>query len=131
VTTRRLIAILTLILLAAAGVALAQTPAESAWKVLDAGMSDSNVTERTVAVRVLGLINDHPRAIEMAEKALEDKNPEVRAAGAEALGKMGSKGSIEKLQALLKDTESPVVMAATESLKTQVTPRRTKSTSPF
>jgi HEAT repeat protein len=118
VTTRCLIATLTLILLTAAGVALAQTPAESAWKVLDAGMSDSNVTERTVAVRVLGLIHDDSRAIEMAEKALEDKNPEVRAAGAQALGKMGSKGSIEKLQALLKDTESPVVMAATESLKT-------------
>jgi HEAT repeat protein len=117
-TRKRLITRLLFILLAVAGVALAQNPAESAWKVLESGMSDSNVTERTVAVRVLGLIHDDPRALEMAEKALEDKDPEVRAAAAQALGRMGSKRSIEKLRMLLKDKESPVVMAAAESLKT-------------
>jgi HEAT repeat protein len=81
-------------------------------------MSDSNATERTVAARVLGMIHDDPRAIDMAEKTLGDKDPGVRASGAKALGRMGSKGSIEKLRALLEDKEGSVVMAATESLKT-------------
>jgi HEAT repeat protein len=117
-TRKCLIATLMFTLLAASGAARAQTPAENAWKVLEAGMSDSKATERAVAVRVLGMIQDDARSIEMAEKALEDKDPEVRAAGAKALGKMGSKGSIEKLRTLLKDKESSVVMAATESLKT-------------
>ena len=117
-TRKCLIARLMLILLAAAGFARAQNPAENAWKVLETGMSDSNAAERTMAVRVLGMIHDDPRAIEMAERSLEDKDPGVRAAGAQALGRMGSKGSIEKLRALLSDKESPVVMAATESLKT-------------
>ncbi|HVN18176.1 MAG TPA: HEAT repeat domain-containing protein [Dongiaceae bacterium] len=118
ITRTRLIATLALILLGAAGAVWAQTPAESAWKVLESGMSDSNTTERAVAARVLGMIHDDPRAIEMAEKTLGDKEPEVRSAGAKALGRMGSKGSIEKLRALLNDKESSVVMAATESLKT-------------
>lgn len=117
ITRKRLIATLTFILLAIAGSAQTQTPAENAWKVLEVGMSDSNATERAVAVRVLGMIHDDPRSIEMAEKALEDKDPGVRAAGAKALGRMGSNGSTEKLRALLKDKESSVVMAATESLK--------------
>jgi HEAT repeat protein len=117
-TRERLITTLMFILLGAAGIARAQNPADTAWKVLEAGMSDSNGSERAVAARVLGMIHDDPRAIEMAEKTLEDKDPGVRAAGAKSLGRMGSKGSIEKLRALLKDKESPVVMAATESLKT-------------
>ena len=69
-TRKCLIATLMFTLLAASGAARAQTPAESAWKVLEAGMSDSNATERAVAVRVLGMIQDDARSIEMAEMAL-------------------------------------------------------------
>jgi len=115
---KRLIARLMFILLATAGVVNAQSPADNAWKVLEAGMSDTNESERAVAARVVGMIHDDPRAIDMAEKTLVDKDPGVRAAGAKSLGRMGSTGSIEKLRALLKDKDSSVVMAATESLKT-------------
>jgi HEAT repeat protein len=105
------------ILLAGAGGVRAQKPEQDAWKILETGMSDSNTTERTVAVRVLGLISHDPRAAVMAEKALQDKDPGVRAAGAQALGKMESKNSIPKLYELLKDKEVSVVMVAAHALK--------------
>jgi len=105
------------ILIAATGVARAQTPEQDAWKILGSGMTDTNTTERAAAVRVLGLIPDEPRAVEMAEAGLHDKDAEVRAAGATALGKMGSKDSAPKLHELLKDSEVAVVMAAAHALK--------------
>jgi len=105
------------ILIAAAGAAQAQTPEQDAWKILGTGTTSSNGTQRATAVRVLGLIPDEPRAIEIAENALQDKDADARSAGATALGKMGSKNSTEKLHQLLKDTEVPVVMAAAQALK--------------
>ena len=106
-----------LFFLLATSVARAQNSEEDAWKILETGMADKNSSERTVVVGVLGLIPEDPRAIEMAEKALQDKDPGMRAAGATALGKMGSKNSAGKLRELLKDTESPVVMSAAQALK--------------
>lgn len=116
-TRRFLVASTMFILLVGASVARAQKPEQDAWKILQEGMSDSNLNERAVAVRVLGLIPKDPRAIELAEQALQDKDPGVRASGAEALGKMGSKNSAPKLVGLLKDKEIPVVMAAAQALK--------------
>jgi HEAT repeat protein len=52
----------------------------------------------------------------MAESALADRNPKVRAAAARALGPMGAVSSVPKLKALLNDKEPAVVLAAAHSL---------------
>ena len=54
------------IVVAAAGLARAQTPELEAWKILETGTTNTNATERATAVRVLGLIPDEYRAVEMA-----------------------------------------------------------------
>jgi len=52
----------------------------------------------------------------MAEKALKDENPEVRAAAALALGDMQSKSSVPALRAVLDDPEPAVALAAAQAL---------------
>jgi len=111
------------VLLAAAGAAQAQIPQQDAWRVLETGTASTNTSQRAVAVRVLGLIPGDAQAIEKAESALQDKEEDVRAAGAAALGKMGSKNSAAKLHELLKDPEVSVVMAAAQALKSLGDPR--------
>jgi len=53
----------------------------------------------------------------MAERTLQDKEPEVRAAGATALGQMGSTPSIPKLRKMLSDNDPTVVLAAAHALR--------------
>jgi len=52
----------------------------------------------------------------MAENALTDPSPKVRAAAARALGPMAAVSSAPKLKALLNDKEPAVVLAAAHSL---------------
>jgi HEAT repeat protein len=52
----------------------------------------------------------------MAENALTDQCPTVRAAAARALGPMGAVSSAPKLKAVLNDKEPAVVLAAARSL---------------
>ena len=52
----------------------------------------------------------------MAESALTDQSPAVRAAAARALGPMGAVSSVPKLKAVLNDKEPAVVLAAARSL---------------
>jgi HEAT repeat protein len=52
----------------------------------------------------------------MAENALADLSPKVRAAAARALGPMGAESSVPKLKAVLNDKEPAVVLAAAHSL---------------
>jgi len=52
----------------------------------------------------------------MAENALTDPSPTVRAAAARALGPMGAVSSVPKLKAVLNDKEPAVVLAAARSL---------------
>jgi HEAT repeat protein len=52
----------------------------------------------------------------MAQNALADQNPNVRAAAARALGPMGAVSSVPKLKAVLEDREPAVVLAAAHSL---------------
>lgn len=99
---------------------LRRTPAvtpEKAWKVLNAGITDDKKERRAIAIRVLGLMPRDPRAERAAEAALSDKQAEVRASAAGALGQMGATKSKAKLRRALKDSDSEVVFEAAHSLK--------------
>ena len=52
----------------------------------------------------------------MAENALADRDPAVRAAAAKALGLMGAESSVPNLKAALNDKAPAVVLAAAHSL---------------
>jgi HEAT repeat protein len=105
-----------LLLLALCSHARAETPAVKAWNLLNEATGNSDIEKRTQSVSALGLIVKDPHAEELAAKALTDPKPEVRAAGANALGQMEATGSIPALKEALKDTDVSVVLAAAHSL---------------
>jgi HEAT repeat protein len=105
-----------LITAAVAALLPAQTPVESSWTVLSAGLGDKSAETRGKAVRALGLITNNQKAQQLAETALSDPKPEVQAAAAEALGQMGAKSSVPKLLEAVKTKETPVVFAAASAL---------------
>lgn len=98
------------------GVALAQGPQQVAWNILQAGATKTNSQQRVSAVTVLALITSNPKAVTMAEQALQDPNSDVRAAAATALGTLKAEGAIPALEEALKDTDPTVVMSAAKSL---------------
>lgn len=108
---------------AAVAVAFAQqsddieTPKHKAWDLLQNAAMSKRTIDRTDGVRALGLLSGDARARQMAEDALQDPKPEVRAAAATALGQMHATESIPKLQKALGDSKVPVVMAAAHSLR--------------
>jgi len=61
---------------------------EEAWHTLETACTGDKATDRANATRVLGLIRNDVKATKLAEKALSDPKPEVRAAAAAALGDM-------------------------------------------
>ena len=93
-----------------------ETPAQTAWSILQDATSNKSADKRASAARVLGLITRDPKAAAMAEKALEDEKGDVRAAAATALGEMDATGSIAKLRKALSDKEPKVILAAARSL---------------
>ena len=108
-----------LILLCFAAVvpAFSQDPSDKAWTVLQAGLSNSNTDNRTVATRLLGGLPNNQKAQEQALKALADNRPEVRAAAAEALGTMQAKSAIPQLQDLCRtDKDAGVVISCARAL---------------
>jgi len=68
--------------------AFPRTLQDTAWKVLDTGISERNTGARAVAVGALGVLQGNPRAVEHAEEALQDRKPAVPVAAATALGQM-------------------------------------------
>jgi HEAT repeat protein len=96
--------------------ACAQTPADPAWSLLEAGLTQKSAARRVAAVRVLGPIPNAPHAIELAEKALKDKSSLVRAAAATSLGQMHASAADSSLKAALNDKNLSVVMAAAHAL---------------
>jgi len=95
----------------------AQTAPTRGWSLLETGSADKSSSERLGAVRVLGLIPDDLHAVGLAEKALDDSDPLVRAAAAIALGQMHASGADAALKQALKDKELKVVMAAAHALR--------------
>jgi len=105
-----------LLLVVTAGVASAQTSVEKSWKILNDGVANSSLDQRTEAVSALGLIRKNARAEELADKALADPKPEVRAAAATALGAMGAVRSLPRLKKTVNDPDVSVVLAAARSM---------------
>ncbi|HEV2348962.1 MAG TPA: HEAT repeat domain-containing protein [Terriglobia bacterium] len=97
---------------------LAQTAAEHAWSILETGAADKNPDNRALAVRTLGIITRDPKAVGIAEKALNDVKPEVRKSGATALGVMNCTSCIGRLKVVLSDKDASVVLAAAHALWT-------------
>jgi HEAT repeat protein len=96
---------------------LAQTPTQHAWDILRAGVNEKNTGKRVQAVRALRLLLGNPEATEMAQRALQDRKHEVRAAAATALGLMGSRVSIPELKKALSDKDPSVVLTAAHALQ--------------
>ncbi len=94
----------------------ATEPKEKAWTILANGVAEKNAIKRADAIEALGLLPRDARARTMAEKALGDDNPRVRAAAALALGDMRSTRSIPKLTEALSDKDPVVVLSAAHSL---------------
>jgi len=108
--------VLVLALASASTTLFAESPVEQAWGILRAGANDKSADKRTEVVRALGLISDDAKAVEIAEHALEDGKPAVRAAAATSLGLMGCKSCIGRLKSILSDKEASVVLAAAHAL---------------
>jgi HEAT repeat protein len=106
-----------LVLMAHTGALLAQTPQQQAWDILRIGVNQKSTDKRTQAVRALRLLPGNPEATKMAQTALHDRNPEVRAAAATALGLMGSKESAPELKNALADKKPAVALAAAHALQ--------------
>ena len=98
--------------------AVAQSPVEKSWGVLQTGLADKTTEERAIAVRVLGLLENDPKAQDLALKALADDKPEVRAAAADALGQMNAKSAAPKLEQVIlgNEKEVAVILACARSM---------------
>jgi HEAT repeats len=73
-------------------------PQKKAWGILWAGTHDESTTKRSKATNALGLLSNDTEAASLPQSQLQDKEPEVRAAAAAALGEMHSAASIPKLE---------------------------------
>jgi HEAT repeat protein len=120
---RLFVCVFSLVILSAAAAPLiaqdstAQTPEQTAWTVLKAGLEDNSTDTRVRAVRVLGELKDDKKAEEAAVSALQnDKQADVRTAAAQALGEMGAKDAKPQLRATFEDADPSVIIAAAHSL---------------
>ena len=108
---------LIILFLSAVVPAVSQDAVDKAWTILQSGLSNSNTDNRTVATRLLGGLPNNQKAQDQALKALADNKPEVRAAGAEALGNMQAKSAIPQLQQLCRtDLDAGVVISCAKAL---------------
>jgi hypothetical protein len=89
---------------------------QKAWSMFETAAKSKSATQRVLGMRALGLLPDDAHARELAEGALADPRPQVRAAAATALGQMHAIESVPKLKTLLSDKRISVVMAAAHSL---------------
>src|ERR1700731_3115592 len=99
----RILLILATFLLSGAPSSASEPPTAKAWLILQQGLTSTSAGRRANAVHALRFLPNNPRAQEMAETALTDRSPNVRAAAARALGLMGAVSSVPKLKAVLND----------------------------
>jgi HEAT repeat protein len=96
--------------------ALPEDPKATAWEILESGTKADKLSDRATAIRVLGLMTKNSHAENIAEAALNEEKPEIRAAAATALGEMQARSSIPKLRDLLADEDMSVALAAAHAL---------------
>ena len=89
---------------------------DKAWDILRTGARAPNFDKRANAIQSLGLTSGDSDAVQLAEEALRDKEPIVRASAAKALGAMSSTESIPRLRDALSDKDISVCLAAAHSL---------------
>jgi HEAT repeat protein len=106
----------TIALLCFASCLFGETPAETAWQLLDQGVHDNNPIKRRQAVLAMSTVRPEPRNVALVEPALEDKDVKVRAAACATLGEMKANTAIPKLQMALGDATPEVVFAAAQAL---------------
>jgi len=103
--------------LVSAGAAQAPASEDRAWATLRTALTSEHDEQRRSAARVLGLLEGDETARGLALEALKDKDADVRAAAADALGQMHAKGVAPELIALVKkESEVVVVMAGARAL---------------
>ena len=113
---RIVVAIAACLVLTAIASGQTQSPQQLAWSILQGGTSNSNLQQRITAVTALAVITADPKAVTMAEQALQDANSQVRSAAATTLGVLKSPSSIPALEQALKDTDPSVIMSAANAL---------------
>ncbi|HWC16037.1 MAG TPA: HEAT repeat domain-containing protein, partial [Terriglobales bacterium] len=105
-----------LVIVASGGAIFGETLEQQARDTLRGGLNQRSTAKRTQAVRVLGLLPCDSEAAEMAQTALRDHQPQVRAAAAVALEQMACKEAIPELKKALLDRRLAVVVAAAHAL---------------
>ena len=87
-----------------------------AWRVLRAGLTDSDPIKRSEAVTAAGSLGRTGRAVSLVAGGLADKHPLVRQTAAAVLGQMGAYRAILGLRQALSDKVPAVRFAAARSL---------------
>lgn len=89
---------------------------DHAWTVLTRGVAEPSVVKRSQAIAALGTMQGVPRAVDLLEPRLADKDWSIRQAAVIALGELKSRSSIPKLQNALKDETPDVSFTAAKAL---------------
>jgi HEAT repeat protein len=84
---------------------------KKAWSILELGLHDKKTEKRAQAVSALGLMANDKRAIQTAEQALQDPDPDVRRAAIKALGDMNAKSSLPQIKTLAEHADAKTVVA--------------------
>lgn len=94
------------------------SPRAHSWVILHEGLAEEKSAKRVEAVRALSLLAGDREAVRLSQRALEDKNAEVRTAAAATLGQLKVRSAIPALREALSDEEVSVTLAAAYSLLT-------------
>ena len=94
----------------------APTAVTQAWTIFTDAAAEKRLPKRTAALLALGNAGDRPEVLRMLGEAMDDKHPEVRRAGAAALGLAQAHSMIPRLEQALDDPSPSVRVAAARSL---------------